>query len=69
MTREERLEEMLHHAHERGYYEQVIQKIKELEMQNPKMDFYERWEKAYYVTKSEFYETIPNQRNSSQYHI
>ena len=29
MTREQRLEEMLHHAHERGYYEQVIKKAKE----------------------------------------
>ena len=28
MTREQRLEEMLHHAHERGYYEQVIKKAK-----------------------------------------
>jgi len=61
MTREERLEEMLHHAYERGYYEQVIQKSKEMEIQNPKMDFYERWEKAYHVTKSEFYENTPGQ--------
>lgn len=56
MTREERLEEMLHHAHERGYYEQVIEKAKELELHNPRMDFYERWDIAYHTTKSEFYE-------------
>ncbi len=33
-----------------------------MEMQNPKMDFYDRWEKAYHVTKSEFYETTSGQR-------
>ena len=59
MTREERIEEMLHHAHERGYYEQVIQKAKELETYNPQMNFYDRWEQAYHVTKSEFYENTP----------
>jgi hypothetical protein len=56
MTREQRLEEMLHHAHERGYYEQVIKKAKELEIYNPRMEFYERWEKAYHISKSEFYD-------------
>lgn len=57
MTREERIEEMLHHAHERGYYNQVLEKAKELETYNPKMDLYERWEMAYNISKSEFYET------------
>ena len=61
MTREERLEEMLHHAYERGYYNQVIEKAKELETNNPKMDFYERWDTAYNTTKSEFYESTPGQ--------
>jgi phage antirepressor YoqD-like protein len=61
MTREERLEEMIYHAHERGYYEQLMKKTKEMEMYNPKMNFYDRWEKAYYETKLKFYETEPNQ--------
>ena len=56
MTREQRLEEMLHHAHERGYHDKVLQKVKELEMYNPNMEFYTRWETAYHTTKSEFYE-------------
>jgi len=62
MTREQRLEEMLHHAHERGYYTQVLQKAKELEMYNPRMEFYERWEKAYHISKSEFYENRPTEQ-------
>lgn len=66
MTREERLEEMLHHAHERGYYPQVIKKVKELEINHPQMDFYERWDKAYHITKSEFYEE-PQQKNDNEF--
>jgi hypothetical protein len=56
MTREERIEEMLHHAYERGYYNEVVTKSKELESVNPKMNFYDRWEQAYQISKSEFYE-------------
>ena len=56
MTREQRLEEMLHHAHERGYYNKVMMKVRELDQTNPKMDFYDRWEQAYHISKSEFYE-------------
>ena len=56
MTREQRLEEMLHHAHERGYYNEVMSKARELNQLYPKMDFYDRWEKAYHISKSEFYE-------------
>jgi len=62
MTREQRLEEMLHHAHERGYYEQVIKKAKELETYNPRMEFYERWEQAYHISKSEFYDIKPTEQ-------
>ena len=56
MTREQRLEEMLHHAHERGYYHEVMVKVRELDEKYPKMDFYDRWEQAYHISKSEFYE-------------
>ena len=57
MTREERIEEMLHHAHERGYYNQVFEKAQEIGKSKPNLNYYERWELAYNITKSEFYET------------
>jgi hypothetical protein len=59
MTTEERIEEMLHHAHERGYYNEVMNKARELDQVNPKMDFYKRWELAYQTAKQEFYENTP----------
>ena len=64
MTREQRLEEMLHHAHERGYYHELMSKSRELDQLYPKMEFYERWEKAYHITKSEFYESQPTDQLS-----
>ena len=42
MTTEERIEEMLHHAHERGYYTEVMVKAREFNQLYPKMDFYKR---------------------------
>ena len=59
MTTEERIEEMLHHAHERGYYTEVMVKAREFNQLYPKMDFYKRWELAYQTAKSEFYESQP----------
>jgi hypothetical protein len=56
MTTEERIEEMLHHAHERGYYNEVMSKSHEFTQIHPKMDFYKRWELAYQTAKQEFYE-------------
>ena len=56
MTTEERIEEMLHHAYERGYYNEVMSKARELDQVHPKMDSYKRWELAYQISKSEFYE-------------
>jgi hypothetical protein len=61
MTREQRLEEMLHHAHQRGYYNEVMIKARELDQAHPKMDFYDRWEQAYHISKSEFYENRPTE--------
>ena len=57
MTREERVEEMLYHARERGYYDQVLQKYKEIKILEPRIDLYECWDKAYYEAKSENYES------------
>jgi ribosomal protein S18 acetylase RimI-like enzyme len=59
MTREQRLEEMLHHAHERGYYTEVMNEVRKLNQTHPKMNFYERWELAYQIAKQEFYESQP----------
>jgi len=62
MTTEERIEEMLHHAHERGYYNEVMSKSRELNQLHPKMDFYKRWELAYQTAKQEFYENRPTEQ-------
>ena len=56
MTTEERIEEMLHHAHERGYYNEVMNTVRKLNQTHPRMNFYERWELAYHIAKQEFYE-------------
>lgn len=46
MTNEERIEERLMHAHERGYYHKVMTKVKELIKINPKTNQYELYEKV-----------------------
>lgn len=56
MTTEERIEEMLHHAHERGYYPQVMEKATQLGILYPNMNLYQRYETAYSQSKKEFYE-------------
>ena len=54
MTNEERIEERLIHAHERGYYEVAMKKIKSLEMSHPKMDRYKLYEMACDECKEEW---------------
>jgi ppGpp synthetase/RelA/SpoT-type nucleotidyltranferase len=44
MTNEERVEERLVHAHERGYYHKVMSRIKEMEKLNPKMNRYKLYD-------------------------
>lgn len=44
MTNEERIEERLIHAHERGYYHKVMDKVREVLKMNPKADQYELYE-------------------------
>jgi len=56
MTNEQRIEEMLHHAYERGYYEKVLLKVSELEKLPKKMDYYDMWELAYSMAKKEWIE-------------
>jgi hypothetical protein len=54
MSNEQRIEEMLHHAYERGYYKEVLLKVSELEKLPKKMDYYDMWEFAYSETKKEW---------------
>ena len=46
MTNEDRLEERLMDAHKRGYYNEVIAKVNELKTTHPKMNIYDRYDKA-----------------------
>lgn len=54
MTNEERLEERLHHAYERGYYNKVLQRVEELKKENPRMNHYERFDMACTESKQEW---------------
>jgi|TARA_R110002167_G_scaffold330095_1_gene536771 hypothetical protein len=46
MTNEERIEERLIDAHNRGYYDDVIKRITELKDTHPKMNIYDRYDQA-----------------------
>ena len=63
MTNEERIEERLMHAYERGYYRQVMDKVNELKLYNPKMDQYELFETACTESKNEW---LKNQEYARQ---
>lgn len=54
MTNEERIEERLIHAYERGYYNKVLEKVKEIKQKNPKLDRYELYEMACSESKQEW---------------
>ena len=54
MTKEERVEERLLHAHQRGYYDKVITRIKEMEMKHPKINKYELYDIVCDEVKSEW---------------
>jgi hypothetical protein len=54
MTNEERVEERLIHAHERGYYGKVMSRLKEIEKLNPKMDKYKLYDIVCDNAKSEW---------------
>ena len=57
MTNEERIEERLIHAHERGYYHKVLDKVNKIKMHNPKIDHYEAFEMACTESKQEWLQT------------
>lgn len=62
MTNEERIEERLIHAHERGYYNKVLERVEKIRQENPKMDKYELYEMACTESKQEW---LRNKENES----
>lgn len=62
MTNEERIEERLIHAHERGYYNKVLERVEKIRQENPKMDRYELYEMACTESKQEW---LRNKENES----
>lgn len=61
MTNEERIEERLIHAHERGYYQKVIERVEKIRLQNPKIDRYELYEMACTESKQEWLQQKNNE--------
>jgi len=64
MTNEERLEERLIDAHSRGYYSKVINRIEELKHEFPKMNIYDRYDKACNEYKKEWKEMQKQKHDS-----
>jgi CRISPR/Cas system Type II protein with McrA/HNH and RuvC-like nuclease domain len=62
MTNEERVEERLVHAHERGYYDKVMSRLKEIEKLNPKMDKYKLYDIVCDEVKEEWLKENKNEQ-------
>lgn len=60
MTNEERIEERLIHAYERGYYNKVLERVETIKKQNPKIDRYELYELACSQSKDEWLQNKNN---------
>ena len=54
MRNEERIEERLMHAYERGYYHKVMNRVNNLKVENPKIGHYEAFEIACTESKQEW---------------
>jgi hypothetical protein len=54
MTNEEHIEERLIHAYERGYYNQVLERVEKIKLSNPKINRYELYEIACTESKQEW---------------
>jgi len=61
MTNEERIEERLIHAYERGYYNQVLERVEKIKQTNPKMDRYEVYDMACTESKQEWLQKQNNE--------
>ena len=54
MTNEERIEERLIHAHQRGYYKKVMSRVNEMQKINPKINRYKLYDIICYEYKNEW---------------
>ena len=54
MTNEERIEERLIHAHERGYYHKVMEKVRQIMITTPKSDQYKIYDMVCEECKQEW---------------
>jgi len=61
MTNEERIEERLIHAYERGYYNEVITRVEKIRQQNPRIDRYELFDMACTESKQEWLQKQKNE--------
>jgi hypothetical protein len=64
MSNEEHLEEILHKAHENGFYNELLNKVHQIQKDNPMMGVYEKFDLAYAQVKNE---KLQNDKNSSGY--
>lgn len=60
MTNEQRIEERLIHAHERGYYHRVLERVEKIKQMNPRIDRYELYETACTESKEEWLQKNKN---------
>ena len=51
MTNEEIVEELLHKAHIRGFYDEMMARVIKYKTKYPEMKLYDRYHKAYYKCK------------------
>lgn len=56
MTNEELIEELYHKAHQKGFYQQLHQKVDELKQKNPRMPLCDVTQSAYRQIKKEWLE-------------
>ena len=64
MSNEEHLEEILHKAHENGFYNELLNKVHQIQKDNPMMGVYEKFDLAYAQVKNA---KLQNDKNSSEY--
>ena len=56
MTNEELIEELYHKAHQKGFYQQLHQKVDEIKQENPRMPLCDITQSAYRQIKKEWLE-------------
>jgi hypothetical protein len=53
MTNEEIIEELLHKAHIKGFYDKMMERVIKYRIKHPEMKLYDRYHKAYEKCKLE----------------